>query len=108
MLCLEQDADRGSSLLAALQPGPQVRCRAAPGQGAGTDIVVARLIHAGRLFDRKALQSVQEIGDAAMAGQCRNRAFPTDFSPILAMPRMHKGASIDPLAAYCASGGLSD
>ncbi len=67
-------------------------------------IEIQRAYAQALLVDRRALAGFQDSNDAMMANQCLKRAFTTDVSPILAMARMHKGASIDPLAAYRASG----
>ncbi|WP_420410142.1 L-rhamnose catabolism isomerase [Hoeflea sp.] len=56
------------------------------------------------LVDRKALGGYQEGNDALMATATLKRAFRTDVEPILAMARLKKGAAIDPVAAYRASG----
>jgi L-rhamnose isomerase/sugar isomerase len=56
------------------------------------------------LVDREALAGYQERNDALMAAQTLKRAFTTDVTPILAMMRMRKGAAIDPIATYRASG----
>ena len=67
-------------------------------------IEIQRAYAQALLVDRRALAGFQDANDAMMANQCFKRAFVTDVSPILAMARMHKGAAIDPLAAYRASG----
>ncbi len=67
-------------------------------------IEIQRAYAQALLVDRRALAGFQELNDAMMANQCLKRAFTTDVSPILAMARMHKGAAIDPLAAYRVSG----
>lgn len=56
------------------------------------------------LVDRAALDSFQESNDALMAAQTLKRAFTTDVQPILAQARLRKGAAIDPIATYRASG----
>lgn len=56
------------------------------------------------LVDRAALAGHQEANDALMASATLRRAFQTDVEPILAMARRRKGAAIDPVAAYRASG----
>ena len=56
------------------------------------------------LVDRAALSEAQETNDALMASETLKRAFRTDVEPILAMARLEKGAAIDPVAAYRASG----
>jgi L-rhamnose isomerase/sugar isomerase len=56
------------------------------------------------LVDREALSAFQEANDALMASETLKRAFRTDVEPILAMARLEKGAAIDPVAAYRASG----
>jgi L-rhamnose isomerase / sugar isomerase len=67
-------------------------------------IEIQRAYAQSLLVDRKALAAFQEANDVMMANQCLKRAFVTDVSPILAMARMRKGAAIDPIAAYRASG----
>ena len=56
------------------------------------------------LVDREALAVLQTRNDALMAAQTLKRAFTTDVSPILARARQMKGAAIDPLRTYRASG----
>ena len=56
------------------------------------------------LVDRTALATHQEANDALMAAATLRAAFRTDVEPILAMARLKKGAAIDPVAAYRASG----
>ena len=56
------------------------------------------------LVDRIALEEFQNKNDVMMANQSFKRAFTTDVQPILDMARLRKGAAIDPLAAYRASG----
>jgi L-rhamnose isomerase / sugar isomerase len=56
------------------------------------------------LVDRKALDGFQQGNDALMASATLKAAFRTDVEPILAMARFEKGAAIDPVAAYRASG----
>lgn len=56
------------------------------------------------LVDRAALEGYQEANDALMASQTLKAAFRTDVEPILAMARLSKGAAIDPVAAFRASG----
>jgi L-rhamnose isomerase/sugar isomerase len=56
------------------------------------------------LVDRKALTAAQEANDALAATTILKRAFRTDVEPILAMARREKGAAVDPVAAYRASG----
>ena len=56
------------------------------------------------LVDRAALAGYQDGNDALMASATLRRAFQTDVSPILAMARARKGAAIDPVATYRASG----
>ena len=56
------------------------------------------------LVDRGALKIHQQDNDALMATTTLKRAFRTDVEPILAMARMEKGAAVDPVAAYRASG----
>jgi L-rhamnose isomerase/sugar isomerase len=56
------------------------------------------------LVDRTALEGFQQDNDALMAAATMKTAFRTDVEPILAMARHEKGAAIDPLATYRASG----
>ncbi len=56
------------------------------------------------LVDREALRGYQDANDTMMAAQTLKKAFRTDVEPILAEARRRKGAAIDPLAAYRASG----
>lgn len=56
------------------------------------------------LVDRAALAGFQEANDALMASETLKRAFRTDVSPLLARVRLDKGAAVDPIAAYRASG----
>jgi len=56
------------------------------------------------LVDREALAAFQDDNDALMASETLKRAFRTDVEPILAQARLEKGAAIDPVAAYRASG----
>jgi L-rhamnose isomerase/sugar isomerase len=56
------------------------------------------------LVDRDTLSEYQDQNDALMAAQTLKRAFTTDVSPILAHVRLTKGAAIDPISAYRASG----
>ena len=56
------------------------------------------------LVDRSALAHHQEHNDALMASETLKQAFRTDVTPILAMARHDKGAAIDPVATYRASG----
>jgi L-rhamnose isomerase/sugar isomerase len=173
--------DWGSSLLAALEIGPQASCLVDLGHHApnvNIEMIVSRLIHAGKLagfhfndskygdddldagaidpfrlflvfnelvdarfdippsymidqshnvtdpiesliastieiqrayaqallVDRAALAAYQDANDAMMANQLLKRAFTTDVAPLLATVRHRKGAAIDPLSAYRASG----
>jgi L-rhamnose isomerase/sugar isomerase len=56
------------------------------------------------LVDREALDRYQAANDPLMATQALKRAFTSDVSPIMAMARSRKGAAIDPVAAFRASG----
>lgn len=56
------------------------------------------------LVDRSALTGFQQDNDALMASATLKAAFRTDVEPILAMARFDKGAAIDPVAAFRASG----
>jgi L-rhamnose isomerase / sugar isomerase len=65
---------------------------------------IARAFVQAHLVDREALSAAQENNDALTASETLKRAFRTDVEPILAMARLEKGAAIDPVAAYRASG----
>lgn len=65
---------------------------------------IARAHVQASLVDRDALAGYQEANDALMAAATLRAAFRTDVEPILAMARLRKGAAIDPVAAYRASG----
>src|SRR5262245_6447974 len=56
------------------------------------------------LVDRDALAQAQDANDVMLAAQTLKRAYTTDVTPILAQARAQKGAAIDPIAAYRASG----
>jgi L-rhamnose isomerase/sugar isomerase len=65
---------------------------------------IERAFVQAHLVDREALSEYQDANDALMASETLKRAFRTDVEPILAMARLEKGAAIDPVAAYRASG----
>lgn len=65
---------------------------------------IERAYVAASLVDREALAGYQDGNDALMASATLRRAFQTDVAPILAMARLRKGAAIDPVATYRASG----
>jgi len=56
------------------------------------------------LVDRAQLADCQQRNDALMATLTLKRAFTTDVAPILARARLERGAAIDPIGAYRASG----
>ena len=56
------------------------------------------------IVDRNALAAYQDSTDVLMSAQTLKKAFITDVSPILAKARLQKGAAIDPIATYRASG----
>ena len=56
------------------------------------------------IVDRKALRGFQSGNDVLMAAQTLKRGFTTDVAPILAQARVSRGAAIDPVGAYRASG----
>jgi L-rhamnose isomerase/sugar isomerase len=56
------------------------------------------------IVDRQALRDHQSANDVLMAAQTLKRGFTTDVSPILAQARVSRGAAIDPVSAYRASG----
>ncbi len=65
---------------------------------------VQRAYAQAMLVDREALESFQNTNDPLMASQTLKLAFITDVQPILATARQRKGAAINPVAAYRASG----
>jgi L-rhamnose isomerase/sugar isomerase len=67
-------------------------------------IEIQRAYAQALLVDRPLLADLQDANDAMMANQVLKRAFTTDVAPILATARSRKGAAIDPLSAYRASG----
>jgi L-rhamnose isomerase/sugar isomerase len=67
-------------------------------------IEIERAFVQASLVDRAALAGYQEANDALMASATLRAGFRTDVEPILAMARLRKGAAIDPVAAYRASG----
>ena len=82
-----------------------------------TDPIESLIVSAGEiqrayvqasLVDRAALDGWREANDALMAAATLRAAFRTDVEPILAMARKRKGAAIDPVAAYRASGWRRD
>ena len=56
------------------------------------------------LVDRDLLATLQDANDVLMAAQTLKRAFTTDVQPILSRARERKGAAIDPVSLYRASG----
>lgn len=56
------------------------------------------------LVDRAALEGYRQQNDALMAAATLRAAFRTDVDPIMQMARLRKGAAIDPVAAFRASG----
>jgi L-rhamnose isomerase/sugar isomerase len=56
------------------------------------------------IVDRLKLHEYRMANDVLMAAQTLKRGFTTDVSPILAQARARKGAAIDPVGAYRASG----
>lgn len=56
------------------------------------------------LIDRKALEEFQDENDVVMAERTLKAAYETDVSAMLAEVRRRRGAAIDPIAAYRASG----
>ncbi|RJL22625.1 L-rhamnose catabolism isomerase [Paracoccus siganidrum] len=56
------------------------------------------------LVDRAALEGYRQDNDALMAAAVLRQAFRTDVEPILQMARLRKGAAIDPVATFRASG----
>ncbi|PCJ89065.1 MAG: L-rhamnose catabolism isomerase [Hyphomicrobiales bacterium] len=67
-------------------------------------VEVQRAYALALLVDRAALEGHQQDNDALMAMNTLKTAYRTDVDPILAMARLEKGAAIDPVAAYRASG----
>jgi len=70
----------------------------------GSAIELQRAYAQALIVDREALSGYQQDNDALMATQTLKRAFTTDVEPILARSRLEKGAAIDPIATYRASG----
>ena len=56
------------------------------------------------LVDRDALTEAQEGNDAMAAFQALRRSYNIDVTALVAMARLEKGGSLDPIAAYRASG----
>ena len=56
------------------------------------------------LVDRDALTEAQEGNDAMAAFQALRRSYYIDVTALVAMARLEKGGSLDPIAAYRASG----
>ncbi|WP_151719050.1 L-rhamnose catabolism isomerase [Gemmobacter serpentinus] len=67
-------------------------------------VEIERAFVQASLVDRTALGGYQDANDALMASATLRAGFRTDVEPILAMARLRKGAAIDPVAAYRASG----
>jgi L-rhamnose isomerase / sugar isomerase len=70
----------------------------------GSAIELQRAYAQALLVDRAQLADCQQRNDALMATRTLKRAFTTDVEPILARARLERGAAIDPIAAYRASG----
>ena len=64
----------------------------------------ARLRAGASRRPRRCSATYQEANDALMASEALKTAFRTDVEPILAMARYDKGAAIEPIATYRASG----
>lgn len=56
------------------------------------------------LVDFKALAGYQDANDVTMAERTLKQAFETDVTPILQEVRLRKGAALDPIATFRASG----
>lgn len=56
------------------------------------------------IVDRERLAELQQANDALLASQTLKQAFTTDVSPILATARLRRGAAVDPVGVYRASG----
>lgn len=56
------------------------------------------------LVDLRALDGYRQDNDALMAAATLRAAFRTDVEPILQMARLRKGAAVEPVAAFRASG----
>jgi L-rhamnose isomerase / sugar isomerase len=56
------------------------------------------------LVDRAQLADYQQRNDVLMAARSLKRAFTTDVASLLARARLERGAAIDPIGAYRASG----
>jgi L-rhamnose isomerase / sugar isomerase len=70
----------------------------------GSAIELQRAYAQALLVDRTQLADYQQRNDVLMAAQALKRAFTTDVTPILAQARLQRGAAIDPIGAYRASG----
>jgi L-rhamnose isomerase/sugar isomerase len=70
----------------------------------GSAIELQRAYAQALIVERTKLDEYQGANDALMAAQTLKRAFTTDVAPILAQARLAKGAAIDPIATYRASG----
>lgn len=67
-------------------------------------IEIQRAYVQASLVDRAALEGFRQENDALMAAATLRAAFRTDVEPILAMARLRRGAAIDPVATWRASG----
>lgn len=70
----------------------------------GSAIELTRAYAQSLLVDRERLADYQDSNDALMATQTLKRAYTTDVTPLLARARELRGAAIDPVATYRASG----
>jgi len=70
----------------------------------GSAIELTRAYAQSLLVDREQLAAYQDSNDALLATQTLKRAYTTDVAPLLARARELRGAAIDPLATYRASG----
>jgi len=70
----------------------------------GSAVELQRAYAQALIVERDLLGQYQQDNDVLMATQTLKRAFTTDVSPILARARLDKGAAIDPIATYRASG----
>jgi L-rhamnose isomerase/sugar isomerase len=70
----------------------------------GSAIELERSFAQALLVDRDELATLQAENDVLMAAHTLKRAFTTDVTPILAEARLKRGAAIDPIGVYRASG----
>ena len=67
-------------------------------------IEIHRAFTKALLIDRRALEEYQQKNDVLMAERTLKTAYETDVSPLLAEIRRRRGAAMDPIVTYRASG----